>query len=87
MPDASDKFYMAQTILESKGYKVLNPLKFNKITPRKKWRDYISNDLSKLPYCDAIYMLEDWGQSRGARVEYATAKELGLKVFFQGEYY
>ena len=35
--------------------------------------------------CDAIYMLKDWGMSRGARIEYAIAKELNLKIFFEDE--
>ena len=29
--------------------------------------------------CDAIYMLEGWTGSRGARLEYLVAMELGLR--------
>lgn len=78
------KFFLAEIILESKGYKVFNPTKFNKEKPDKTWNDYMSVCLSELVHCDTIYMLKDWGQSRGARVEYATAKELGIKILFQG---
>lgn len=32
---------------------------------------------------DAIYMLKDWKQSAGARVEHDLAKRLGLKIMYQ----
>ena len=39
--------------------------------------------LELLKRCDAIYMLRDWEDSRGAKVELSLAKELGLEVIFQ----
>ena len=44
------------------------------------------DDISALMKCDAIYMLNDWGQSRGARIEYVIAKELGLEIIYEGEF-
>jgi len=44
------------------------------------------DDISALLECEAIYMVKDWGQSKGARLEYAIAKELGLYILFDGEF-
>ena len=63
--------------------KVINPMKLHPRLPERKWEYYMSVDLAELMICDAIYMLNCWGQSKGGRVEYAVAKELGLKIFFE----
>ena len=39
---------------------------------------YLRTDVRLLSDCDAIAMLEGWQQSRGARLEYLIAQELGL---------
>lgn len=36
--------------------------------------------------CDAIYMLDDFPSSPGARAELSTARAMGLKRIFQNEY-
>ena len=35
-----------------------------------------------LKRCDAILLLPDWKDSKGANLEYEYAKKLGLSVFF-----
>lgn len=42
------------------------------------WADYLRHDLRVLSDCEAIYTLEGWEQSKGARLEMHVAKELGL---------
>lgn len=37
----------------------------------------------ELETCDAIYMLSDWKESKGARMEHEKAKELGIKIYYQ----
>lgn len=81
-----DKFGFHQRLLKIKGYEPVNPLVVSPFDSKKQWSDYMVDDIAALIKCDAIYMLKDWGQSRGARVEYLIAKELGLKVFFDGEF-
>lgn len=39
--------------------------------------------IENLMNCDAIYLLYDWRMSKGAVLEYAIAKELGLKIIEQ----
>ena len=50
--------------------------------PQEFWYKF---DLEWLKSCDAIFMLEGWENSRGARLELETAKKLGLQIFFKLE--
>ncbi len=83
---AKEKFKYTAAFLQLKGFETVSPFEINKITPDKNWNDYMVNDIKHLLECDSIYMLDDWGQSKGARIEYAIARELGLKVMFHGEF-
>lgn len=82
---AEQKFTMSEMILIHKGYTPVNPFKLSPVSDNKTWKDYMVDDIKGLLDCDAIYMQKDWGQSKGARIEYQIAKELGLKVFFEDE--
>jgi len=83
----TEKFKWHQTFLELKGFKVINPIQISKDLPKEStWKAYMVNDISHLIDCDAIFLLKDWGQSKGSRIEYAIAKEMGMKIFFEGEF-
>lgn len=45
--------------------------------------DAIDRDVAALKRCDAIYMLQGWEHSAGARAEKAIAEWLGLDVEYQ----
>ena len=81
----AEKFNSHAVLLKLKGYEPVNPVDVSPYHISKQWHDYMVDDIAALFQCDAIYMLADWGQSRGARIEYQIAKELGLKIIFQGE--
>lgn len=44
---------------------------------------YMKEDLGALLNSDSVYMLKNWGTSRGARVEHAVAKEMCLQVEYE----
>ena len=48
-----------------------------------KYDDFIIGDFEFLRSCDAIYMLNNWKSSKGARMEYRYACWLGLEVIFE----
>ena len=54
------------------------------VSPDEYWRECMDVCLRELLRCDAIYMLNNWRTSRGARVELAVAVELGLEILIQG---
>ena len=60
----------------------VNPMKLEHLHA-KNWEDYMAEDLKELLKCDGIYLMKNWGSSRGARCEYALAKELGLIIIFE----
>ena len=41
-------------------------------------------DITKkiIEHCDLIIMLDDWGQSNGAKIEYDYANSLGKEIAF-----
>ena len=61
------KFADAEELLESIGFEVVNPLRNG--LPEKE--------------CGAIFMLDNWRDSRGARHEYNFALEEGKEVYFE----
>jgi hypothetical protein len=54
------------------------------VSPDEFWRECMDVCLRELLRCDAIYMLNNWRTSRGARVELAVAIELGIEILIQG---
>jgi hypothetical protein len=74
-------FFEAAERFAAGGFKVVNPAtNFGGRTdlPRE---SYLRADVAMLSQCDAIAMLPGWEDSRGARLEYLIARELGLVVF------
>ena len=81
-PDYREHFRAAEEKLRDMGMKVFNPAKFE-ADPDKSWEDYMKRDIAELMRCKAIYLLKGWKKSRGARIEYRIAKELGYMVIFE----
>ena len=44
------------------------------------WADYLIRDLMLLKDCDAIVMLPNWMQSKGAMTEHAFAVGMGIEI-------
>lgn len=79
------KFAETEQMLKKKGYVVVNPLSLHDLSVEGSWKDYMAVDIRHLFDCDAIYMQRDWIGSKGARIEFAIAKELGLKILYEDE--
>ena len=74
-------FHAAAARLRKAGWDVVNPAEnFGGRTdlPRE---SYLRADVALLVGCDAVAMLPGWEDSRGAKLEYLLARELGLLVF------
>lgn len=71
-----------QLVQTCPGWHVVNPLTLHQ-AEEQEWIDYMATDIAELLKCEAIYMLPDWAQSRGARLEYTIARELGIIVIFE----
>jgi hypothetical protein len=49
----------------------------------KSWQSYMKHDIIEMMKCDALYMLNNWQESRGAKIEWQIADSLGMKIFYQ----
>ncbi len=79
--EAMDNFCKAEFKM-SDYFEVVNPLKIEH-NHDKSWLNYMKNDIKALMDCDAIYMLSNWTDSRGAEIERRIAIDLGMKIIYQ----
>jgi hypothetical protein len=74
-------FHDAAARLRAAGYEVLNPAEqeFNGDLT-KPWAYYLRRDIPLLCRCDAVALLPGWSESRGAKLEYYIAAQLGMDI-------
>jgi nucleoside 2-deoxyribosyltransferase len=75
-----DKFNEAADVLRNLGVVVINPAETGggvKHLPREVYFRY---DFAVINVCDAVVVLPNWTQSRGAKAEVIYATEIGLPV-------
>ncbi len=83
LPDFNrTSFNHAHVFLGAKGHVVLNPALLPDGLTQAEYMDIC---LSMLRCADAIYMLEGWEHSAGARAENALAEKLEMEIIFQEE--
>jgi len=76
-------FAKAEKHLQENKYLTVNPMTLNH-DHDKSWHAYMKEDVKALCDCDAIYMLTNWKDSKGAIIEHEIAIYLGLKVIYEG---
>jgi len=76
--------------LRALGFEVFNPAEIKidpKIThPKAIWKAYMKQCIPAIKKCSSIYLLKDWEDSKGAKLELKRAIELDLKVIQQGDF-
>jgi hypothetical protein len=78
------KFSRAETALRVSDWgEVANPMKCKIFGRNDDWEWCMGMCILMLLRCEAIYMLRDWRESRGARIEYGVAKEIGMEILYQ----
>lgn len=67
-----------------KGIQVFNPADLE--TEGYAWEDYLARDLLWITQNKPVlYMMKGWEESRGARLEFALAKLMGLEITYEGD--
>lgn len=80
-PNYEKEFKEAEEYLKSIGHAVINPVKNLGFT----YKDYIDMGLNELSKCDAICLLDNYDESRGAMLEVMYAETVGIKMLFMKE--
>jgi hypothetical protein len=81
--DVMTKFNLAEKTIIASGHEPINPLKIEGYDVSLTWKQHMCRDIKELFNCEAILMLNDWRDSRGARIEHAIAKETGIIIYYE----
>jgi hypothetical protein len=74
-------FMRAAKSLRASGYLVQNPAE-NPEPPCKTWAGYMRMSLAQLVRCEMIALLPGWENSRGAKLEWHIAQQLGMRPIY-----
>lgn len=84
------KFYKARSevrrmeiFTSAENATTIEPLELPGIVFGINHNDAMSICFNALKGCDAIYMLSDWEDSPGAKLEHSQAKDWGLQILYQ----
>ena len=85
--DYQQKFDAAKELIITKGHEPISPLDIHHIfrPETTTWEQYMLVDLGMLRASDAILLLPDWGNSKGARIEYGEAVRMRKKIYYKIE--
>lgn len=79
-PCYKEKFEKVKLALEDKGHKVMNPA----VLPSGfEHHEYMKICFSMIDVCEAVYFLEDWHTSKGAKLEFTYADNQNKLVLFK----
>ena len=74
-------FHFAEDDLLLEGYRVINPAKHDGGSIDKSWDYYMRIDIKALMDVDAVFVLDRWEESKGAKLEIFIANSLGIPVY------
>ena len=79
------KFGYTATKLKEKGHRVINPVVLNDSLDKAgfSYEDMMAMCFRAIDICDAVYMLEDWHDSPGAKREHEYAINSGKEIVYQ----
>jgi hypothetical protein len=81
-PVARENFAAAERWMIHAGYEPINPMAKVSEQSDMTWVEYMIEDIPLLLSCEAIYLLANWQDSKGARLEKYIAEQLGLKIIY-----
>jgi hypothetical protein len=81
--EAIENFRCGERAVEGCGHVALNPLKLVDQCESRTYEELLLDALRVvLEQAEALYMLPDWRDSKGARAEHALAEIFGKPIFY-----
>lgn len=84
LTETRKRFASVAKAMKRLGYEPVNPLE-NGLSEYDTWEAQIAKDIADLLQCKAIYMLQGWQDSKGARIEHYIATEIGMPIMYEIE--
>ena len=86
-----DKFKNAEEKILNLNYsidRIINPANNDLILNPKctNWEEYMKLSLCELSMCNCIFMLDNWENSKGAKLEYEYAKAHSYVILYEKDY-
>lgn len=83
--DFKRKFLKAKIKLIKQGFNVINPCDISIYEGFLSYEQLLHIDFALIDVADAIYLLKDWTDSNGARLELNYAKSKGKEILYEKE--
>lgn len=84
LSEAEERFKDAEELISALNLTPVNPLK-NGLPRHSSWEEHMAKDIELLKQCEAIFMLENWEDSRGAKIEYDFAIGSGKTIMYENQ--
>ena len=84
LTETRKRFASVAKAMKRIGVEPVNPFE-NGLTEHDTWEAHIVKDIATLLQCKAIYMLQGWQESKGARIEHYIATEIGMPIMYEIE--
>lgn len=78
-PDFRDQFDKAEKTLRAEGHTVMNPAV---LPPGFEHHEYMEVCYAMINVCDAVALLPNWLESKGARMEHTYAMMKSKEIYF-----
>lgn len=82
LSEARELFNQASEFVKTMGLIPVNPMDLSPFIEGKTWSEYMLEDIKLLLGCENIFMIPNWRESKGARIEHAIAEELNLFIIY-----